>query len=896
MKKTNYLRLLFLLSVFSLIFTTGVNSQNYVEVGSGVVQTTQPPYSSWNYTWSGQIYNHTALGSAKSITKIGLNCISGVIGSKTMTNQKIYMKLTSDAVFNNANYENPTANGYTLVYDGSITFSLGWNEIQLIAPFAYDGTQNIIVFWENRWGQSYGPNFTSTSSTVNDTKNCGNDASFPGVGFSGYLNPYPSALPNMRFYYTSTGPATPSNPIPADNAKRVFVSTHLNFTLGANTTSYDLYFGTSEASMTKVVDNAPCSSGVYSYTPSTLLAGSTNYFWKVVAKKGAQTEVGPVWDFFTEPVVYNYPYTQTFEDSTIFNTYPNAPLWIINPEFSWYRSTEIVHSGLSAAKSFSLSSTPTNIMQSQRFILPSNHQISFFWKNSDAKVPNRDTTYVQVSTNEGQTWTTLGILCAPTSSGWAEKSYDLSAYAGNNFYFRFKYRTDMSSSAESIFIDDITISPISGASTLSVSPATQNVLSTSGSTSFTVTSNISWTAVSDQTWCTVTPSGSGNGTIQANYLENTSTTPRTANITVSGIGVSPVVVTVVQAGVASSLAVSPANQSVPYTSGSTSFTVTSNVNWTAVSNSTWCTVTPSGTGNGTLTANVTENTDIALRVANITVSGPGVADVIVTVTQSGFATTLSVNPLNQNVTSAAGVTSFTVTSNSNWTITSDASWCVVPATGTGNNNFNATYEANPTLNQRIANITISVPGAASVVVTVTQAGVAPILTVTPSLQQVTASAGTVAYSVTCNGDWTAQSNASWVTVPSNGSGNGNLDVQYGANTGAERMADITITTAGLAPVVVQLKQDQFVGIDNVRLDQLMVYPNPSNGLFTLKNYSNSPINAAIEVINQSGTTVLSVPEVSLGEFVIDLTNLPKSMYFLRIKTQNGVASFKLISK
>lgn len=154
-----------------------------------------------------------------------------------MTNQKIYMKLTSDAVFNNANYENPTANGYTLVYDGSITFSLGWNEIQLIAPFAYDGTQNIIVFWENRWGQSYGPNFTSTSSTINDTKNCGNDASFPGVGFSGYLNPYPSALPNMRFYYTSTGPATPSNPIPADNAKRVFVSTHLNFTLGANTTS-----------------------------------------------------------------------------------------------------------------------------------------------------------------------------------------------------------------------------------------------------------------------------------------------------------------------------------------------------------------------------------------------------------------------------------------------------------------------------------------------------------------------------------------------------------------------------------------------------------------------------------------------------------------------------------
>lgn len=348
MKRTNHLRLLFLLSLFSLFITTGVNSQNFVEIGSGVVSTTLPPYTIWNYSWSGQIYNHTALGAAKSITKIGLNCVSG---NRTVTNQKIYMKLSTDAVFSNANYENPTANGYTLVYDGPITFNLGWNEIQLIAPFAYDGTKNIIIFWENRSGvQSYtGPNFTSTSSTINDTKDFGQDATFPGVGSSGYLNPHPSALPNMRFYYTSTGPATPINPIPADNAKRVFVSTHLNFTLGANTTSYDLYLGTSEASMTKVVDNAPCSSGVYSYTPSTLLTGSTNYFWKVVAKNGATSEFGPVWDFLTEPVVYSFPYTQTFEDSTIFNTYPNDPLWIINPEFSWYRSNEIVHSGLSSA-------------------------------------------------------------------------------------------------------------------------------------------------------------------------------------------------------------------------------------------------------------------------------------------------------------------------------------------------------------------------------------------------------------------------------------------------------------------------------------------------------------------------------------------------------------------
>jgi hypothetical protein len=74
------------------------------------------------------------------------------------------------------------------------------------------------------------------------------------------------------------------------------------------------------------------------------------------------------------------------------------------------------------------------------------------------------------------------------------------------------------------------------------------VASTAGSTSFTVTSNTSWNAASDQGWCTVTPSGTGNGTIIANYLANGTSTPRLASITVSATGPTPVLVTVTQAG------------------------------------------------------------------------------------------------------------------------------------------------------------------------------------------------------------------------------------------------------------------------------------------------------------------------------------------------------------
>jgi hypothetical protein len=168
-----------------------------------------------------------------------------------------------------------------------------------------------------------------------------------------------------------------------------------------------------------------------------------------------------------------------------------------------------------------------------------------------------------------------------------------------------------------------------------VAPSNQNVpYSPAGSTTFSVTSNCSWTAVSNQTWCTVTSSGTGNGTITANYSVNT-LTARTANITVTVAGLSPIVVTVTQASApCSTVMVAPPNQNVPYSpAGSTTFSVTSNCSWTAVSNQTWCTVTPSGIGNGTITATYYLNESGATRMANITVTVSGLSPVEITLTQ-----------------------------------------------------------------------------------------------------------------------------------------------------------------------------------------------------------------------------------------------------------------------
>lgn len=453
---TNIIKLKFTFVLLWVFLVSAQNqAQNYIEVGAGITQNTMPIYSSWNYSWSSQIYNHNDLGVAKTITAIGLDCING---PKTVTNQKIYVKLTSSEVFSSANYEDPLNNEYTLVFDGNLTFQNGWNEIQLFEPINYDGVQNIIFHWENRWGTSYGPTFNSTPTIINNNKNCGSDVSFPGAGSSGYLNPYPSSLTNVRFYFQSSGPATPINPLPADNSTRVSVDTDLSWEMGVNTISYDIYLGTNPQELDLIGADIQAVEGINSFLLNGFLADSTMHYWKVVAKNEILQESSPVWKFRTEVVIDEFPYSQSFEDSTVFNTWPVESAWITIPEFSWYEMDVNANSGLLCAKSFFLNNNLEAILQSPKIFLPSNSQISFSWANMDAsRVAGYDTTYFEVSTNGGQNWEIIDYLSPMSPTGYIERTHNLSNFAGNNFYFRFRYRTTNNSNSHSVYLDDIVI-------------------------------------------------------------------------------------------------------------------------------------------------------------------------------------------------------------------------------------------------------------------------------------------------------------------------------------------------------------------------------------------------------------------------------------------------------
>lgn len=291
-----------------------------------------------------------------------------------------------------------------------------------------------------------------------------------------------------------------------------------------------------------------------------------------------------------------------------------------------------------------------------------------------------------------------------TTDGTGTGSF-ISQLAGlnpNTLYHIRAYATNSSGTYYGSDLQFTTLSPV-----LTVTPPNQNVTSAAGNTSFNVTSNSDWTVSCNAAWCTVTAAGSGNGVISASFTSNNSATARIATIQVTVAGLSPVSVTVTQSGTASQLLVTPSNQNVAEDEGSTSFNVTSTANWNVTCNAAWCSVTASGSGNGTITADYSTNTSVIQRVATIQVSAAGLPAVTVTVTQSGAEVQLFVTPLLQLVYKEAGSVNYTVYSNTGWSCSSNSSWCSATPSGIGNGTITAIYAQNTSGAERTAELTVT---------------------------------------------------------------------------------------------------------------------------------------------------------------------------------------------
>jgi hypothetical protein len=168
---------------------------------------------------------------------------------------------------------------------------------------------------------------------------------------------------------------------------------------------------------------------------------------------------------------------------------------------------------------------------------------------------------------------------------------------------------------------------------------------TNSSASFTVYSNMSWTATSDQSWLTVDPgSDSSVAVVTVTAAENYNGT-RKAAVTISGTGTENQIVTISQASFPSrELAVSIDSLTIEAGANSTqSFTITSNTSWTVSCSASWLTLSAdSGSENATITLTAEENNDIE-REALITVSAERLQDQTIVVTQESGVTAAYLN-------------------------------------------------------------------------------------------------------------------------------------------------------------------------------------------------------------------------------------------------------------
>jgi hypothetical protein len=186
---THSLRKLCLLFSLLLIGAKGLYSQNTITIGNMSTNSISEKYpfdDYYNYSWSNVIYLNTEIGQAGQINQIAFYVYQGP-SNLTMTNQKILMRHTTASSYSVGTY--PGETGFTTVFNGSITYNQnggnGWQVITLSTPFAYNGTSNLEVLFENNNGSYSISNFpyfyVTTGYSVNRARRDYYDNSFPST-------------------------------------------------------------------------------------------------------------------------------------------------------------------------------------------------------------------------------------------------------------------------------------------------------------------------------------------------------------------------------------------------------------------------------------------------------------------------------------------------------------------------------------------------------------------------------------------------------------------------------------------------------------------------------------------------------------------------------------------
>lgn len=93
-----------------------------------------------------------------------------------------------------------------------------------------------------------------------------------------------------------------------------------------------------------------------------------------------------------------------------------------------------------------------------------------------------------------------------------------------------------------------------------------------------------------------------------------------------------------------------------------------------------------------------------------------------------------------------------------------------------------------------------------------------------------------------------------------------------------------------ASVTLPTGVNELVGIEN----DIQIFPNPSNGTFTIHSQANNSEEQYVEVYNMLGAKIHASEKSKLSAYTVDLSNQPKGVYFVKVYRGEKCMTRKMI--
>ena len=225
----------------------------------------------------------------------------------------------------------------------------------------------------------------------------------------------------------------------------------------------------------------------------------------------------------------------------------------------------------------------------------------------------------------------------------------------------------------------IDVNQSAGEAQLTCSPQQLDFQAKGGSQDVTITSNVQWTVSASETWFSYSPkTGDDNGTMKITVKENTTTSPRSAQITIKYGSDSQSIISVNQEAGLPTLTVSPEQVNVNANGGNYELKIKSNTSWTVKSDAPYITLSTSqGSGDGTVKVTISANETTSERTGKISISYGDNQKKTVAVKQNGATASLTVSPTSKTISATNNNFNIEVTatpSKLDWSVTKDVSW------------------------------------------------------------------------------------------------------------------------------------------------------------------------------------------------------------------------------